>query len=32
MLGLLMGGLFDKTFRKLSEAFEKRADEIYGTA
>jgi coenzyme Q-binding protein COQ10 len=32
MLGLLMGGLFDTTFRKLSEAFEKRADKIYGTA
>jgi coenzyme Q-binding protein COQ10 len=32
MLGLVMGGLFDTTFRKLSEAFEKRADKIYGTA
>jgi coenzyme Q-binding protein COQ10 len=32
MLGLLMGGLFDTTFRKLSEAFEQRADKIYGTA
>jgi ribosome-associated toxin RatA of RatAB toxin-antitoxin module len=25
-----MGSLFDTTFRKLSEAFEKRADMVYG--
>ena len=29
-LGLLMGSVFDATFRKMSEAFEKRADAIYG--
>ncbi|MCB8820731.1 type II toxin-antitoxin system RatA family toxin [Microvirga rosea] len=28
-LGLLMGSVFDKAFRKFSEAFEQRADEIY---
>lgn len=31
MLGALMGGMFDKAFRKFSEAFERRADEVYGT-
>lgn len=30
MLGLLMGAMFDKAFRKFAEAFEKRADAIYG--
>lgn len=30
MLGLLMGGLFDAAFRKFAEAFERRADELYG--
>jgi coenzyme Q-binding protein COQ10 len=30
MLGLLMGAMFDKAFRKFAEAFEKRADTIYG--
>ena len=30
MLGALMGTMFDRAFRKFSEAFEKRADEIYG--
>lgn len=30
MLGLLMGAMFDKAFRKFSEAFERRADEVYG--
>ncbi|MHC5306880.1 type II toxin-antitoxin system RatA family toxin [Bartonella sp. LJL80] len=30
MLGMLMGSMFDIAFRKFSEAFEKRADEIYG--
>jgi coenzyme Q-binding protein COQ10 len=28
-LGLLMGAMFDSAFRKFSEAFERRADEIY---
>jgi coenzyme Q-binding protein COQ10 len=31
-LGLLMGSMFDLAFRKFSEAFEKRADAIYGLA
>jgi coenzyme Q-binding protein COQ10 len=29
-LSLLMGSMFDKAFRKFAEAFELRADEIYG--
>jgi coenzyme Q-binding protein COQ10 len=29
-LGLLMGSVFDKAFRKFTEAFEERADEVYG--
>jgi coenzyme Q-binding protein COQ10 len=29
-LGLLMGSVFDKAFRKFAGAFEQRADEIYG--
>lgn len=29
-LGLLMGSMFDLAFRKFAEAFEKRADQIYG--
>jgi coenzyme Q-binding protein COQ10 len=29
-LGLLMGSMFDTAFRKFAEAFEKRADFIYG--
>lgn len=28
-LGILMGAMFDLAFKKFSEAFEKRADEIY---
>jgi len=28
-LRLLMGAMFDKAFRKFTEAFEKRADQIY---
>lgn len=32
MLGLLMGALFDKAFRKFSEAFETRARQVYGAA
>ena len=31
MLGLLMGAMFDKAFRKFAEAFERRADTIYGS-
>ena len=30
-LRLLMGAMVDKAFRKFSDAFEKRADQIYGT-
>jgi coenzyme Q-binding protein COQ10 len=30
MLGALMGTMFDRAFRMFAEAFEKRADEIYG--
>mgnify|MGYP001100516766 CR=1 FL=1 len=30
-LGLLMGAMFDAAFRRFAEAFEKRADEVYGT-
>ncbi len=30
MLGMLMGSMFDRAFHKFSEAFEKRADTIYG--
>ncbi|WP_395664676.1 type II toxin-antitoxin system RatA family toxin [Methylocella sp.] len=29
-LSLLMGGMFDKAFRKFAEAFERRADIVYG--
>lgn len=29
-LGLLMGAMFDRAFRKFAEAFEARADEVYG--
>ncbi|MBM6595725.1 type II toxin-antitoxin system RatA family toxin [Microvirga pudoricolor] len=29
-LGMLMGAMFDKAFRKFAESFEERADEIYG--
>lgn len=32
MLGVLMGALFDKAFRKFSEAFEERARQVYGNA
>ena len=28
-LGMLMGAMFDRAFRKFSEAFEERADAIY---
>jgi coenzyme Q-binding protein COQ10 len=30
MLGLLVGALFDRAFRKFAEAFERRAGVIYG--
>lgn len=30
MLGLLMGAMFDKAFRKFAEAFEERARVVYG--
>ncbi|MHB2166226.1 type II toxin-antitoxin system RatA family toxin [Alsobacter sp. R-9] len=29
-LGLLMGAMFERAFRKFSEAFEERADLVYG--
>ncbi|HEY8565283.1 MAG TPA: type II toxin-antitoxin system RatA family toxin [Beijerinckiaceae bacterium] len=29
-LGLLMGSMFDKAFRKFTQAFEERADRVYG--
>jgi coenzyme Q-binding protein COQ10 len=32
ILGALMGSMFDRAFRMFSEAFEKRADQIYGAA
>ncbi len=31
-LGLLMGAMFDRAFRKFTTAFEERAREIYGAA
>jgi coenzyme Q-binding protein COQ10 len=30
MLGMLMGTMFDRAFRMFAEAFERRADAIYG--
>lgn len=32
MLGLVMGAVFDKAFRKFAEAFEDRARAVYGRA
>lgn len=32
ILSMLMGSMFETAFRKFSEAFEKRADQIYGKA
>ena len=32
MLGALMGAMFDRAFRMFAEAFEKRAQAIYGEA
>ncbi len=29
-LGLLMGAMFDKAFRRFSQAFEERANQVYG--
>ncbi|MHC2089890.1 type II toxin-antitoxin system RatA family toxin [Methylobacterium sp. CM6244] len=31
-LGLLMGTMFDRAFRKFTDAFEGRADRVYGAA
>ena len=31
VLGALMGAMFDRAFRMFAEAFEKRADTVYGT-
>ncbi|MFG1426548.1 type II toxin-antitoxin system RatA family toxin [Roseixanthobacter glucoisosaccharinicivorans] len=31
-LGLLMGAMFDAAFRRFADAFEKRADKVYGAA
>ena len=31
-LGLLMGAVFDRAFRKFTDAFEARADAVYGAA
>lgn len=30
MLGLLLGAMFDATFRRFAEGFERRADQVYG--
>jgi coenzyme Q-binding protein COQ10 len=30
MLGMLMGAMFDAAFRRFADAFEKRADAVYG--
>jgi coenzyme Q-binding protein COQ10 len=30
VLGMVMGTMFDRAFRMFTEAFEKRADAIYG--
>jgi coenzyme Q-binding protein COQ10 len=31
-LGMLMGSVFDAAFRRFAAAFERRADQVYGTA
>jgi coenzyme Q-binding protein COQ10 len=31
-LGILMGAVFDAAFRRFAAAFERRADQVYGTA
>ena len=30
MLGMVMGGMFDQAFRRFADAFERRADLVYG--
>lgn len=32
MLGMLMGAMFETAFRRFAAAFERRADQVYGTA
>lgn len=32
MLAMLMGAMFDTAFQRFAAAFEKRADQVYGTA
>jgi coenzyme Q-binding protein COQ10 len=32
MLGILVGAMFDKAFRRFAEAFEMRARQVYGSA
>lgn len=32
MLGLLMGSMFEKAFGRFAEAFERRADQVYGVS
>lgn len=32
VLSVLMGSMFDRAFRKFAEAFERRADKVYGAA
>jgi coenzyme Q-binding protein COQ10 len=32
VLAALMGAMFDAAFRRFAEAFEKRADAVYGKA
>jgi coenzyme Q-binding protein COQ10 len=32
VLGMLMGAMFDAAFRRFAEAFERRADAVYGRA
>jgi coenzyme Q-binding protein COQ10 len=32
MLGALMGAMFDAAFRRFATAFERRADQVYGTS
>ena len=32
ILALLMGSVFDRAFRRFAEAFEARADRIYGVS
>ena len=32
MLGAVMGAMFDRAFRMFSEAFERRADVVYGVS